>query len=32
MEQHDRKHMKTLLMSATLFAAACYGAVNAYQG
>lgn len=32
MEQHDCKHMKTLLMSATLFAAACYGAVNAYQG
>lgn len=30
MEQHDRQHMKTLLMSATLFAAACYGAVNAY--
>lgn len=32
MEQHDRKHMKTLSMSATLFAAACYGAVNAYLG
>lgn len=32
MEQHDRKHMKTLLMSATLVAAACYGVVNAYQG
>ena len=32
MEQHDRQRMKTLLMSATLFAAACYGAVNAYQG
>ena len=30
MEQHDRKRMKTLLMSATLFAAACYGAVHAY--
>lgn len=32
MEQHDRKHMKTLLMSATLCAAACYGAVHAYLG